>query len=360
MRKIVIVIGTRPNFIKITRFKELAESFDDLSIQLIHTNQHYDNRMSGVFFKQFGIDVDHFLDRFEGSANAHFGHIIQGLDAYFTQEQPDLVVVVGDVNSTLAAAIVANRLGIKIAHLESGLRSNDREMPEEINRILTDKITDFYFVTEPSGTKNLLEEGVEESKIHFVGNTMIDTLVHFKNQISNSDVLEKIGVNDQEFCLVTLHRPSNVDQKADLEKICAFLTEVSANIKVVFPMHHRTRSSIEKYGLSEAFDGIENLIICSSLDYFSFQKLISNSTIVVTDSGGIQEETTFLEIPCITLRENTERPITITEGTNILMDFDAQRIIDIISSRNFKKGKKPHLWDGNSTQRILETISKVL
>ena len=246
MRKIVIVIGTRPNFIKITRFKELAESFDDLSIQLIHTNQHYDNKMSGVFFKQFGIDVDHFLDRFEGSANAHFGHIIQGLDAYFTQEQPDLVVVVGDVNSTLAAAIVANRLGIKIAHLESGLRSNDREMPEEINRILTDKITDFYFVTEPSGTKNLLEEGVEESKIHFVGNTMIDTLVHFKNQISNSDVLEKIGVNDQEFCLVTLHRPSNVDQKADLEKICAFLTEVSANIKVVFPMHHRTRSSIEK------------------------------------------------------------------------------------------------------------------
>lgn len=233
-------------------------------------------------------------------------------------------------------------------------------MPEEINRILTDKITDHYFVTEPSGSKNLLNEGVDESKIHFVGNTMIDTLVHFEPQISGSKILDELKVGEQEYCLVTLHRPSNVDSKEDLEKIYSFLKEVSAQITIVFPMHHRTRSSINRHGLTEEFESLTNCIICESLDYFSFQKLIADSTIVVTDSGGIQEETTFLGVPCITLRENTERPVTITEGTNEMMSFDAPRIIEIISNRDFKKGQKPHLWDGNATQRILETLDKIL
>lgn len=360
MKKIIIVIGTRPNFIKITRFKELIRNYGQLSLKLLHTNQHYDEAMSGVFFKQFGIEVDHFLNKFEGSANAHFGHIIQGIDSYFRDEKPDLVFVVGDVNSTLAAALVANRLGIKIAHLESGLRSNDLDMPEEINRILTDKITDYYFVTEPSGIENLISEGVEEEKIHFVGNTMIDTLVHYSPQIASSKILSELKVNDKEYCLVTLHRPSNVDKLEDIEKIYSFLSCVGEHVQIVFPMHHRTRSSITKYGLLEDFQSLKNCVICESLDYFSFQHLISKSIIVVTDSGGIQEETTFLGIPCITLRENTERPITITEGTNEIMDFDAQRIIDIISNRKFKKGKRPELWDGNATQRIVDTIDHLL
>jgi UDP-N-acetylglucosamine 2-epimerase (non-hydrolysing) len=360
MRKIIIVIGTRPNFIKITRFKELVSSYPDLSIELIHTNQHYDDAMSGVFFKQFGIEVDHFLERYEGSANAHFGHIIQGLDAQFQLKSPDLVMVVGDVNSTLAAALVANRLGIKIAHLESGLRSDDLSMPEEINRILTDKITDYFFVTEPSGRDNLLHEGVDPSKIYYVGNTMIDTLVHFDAQIHQSNVCQELGIGDREYSLITLHRPSNVDSEEDIRKILSLLMALSNEIRIVFPMHHRTRASIQKHGLTEAFDQLENCVICDSLDYFSFQKLISDSLIVITDSGGVQEETTYLGIPCITLRENTERPITITEGTNEMMSFDSEKLIDIISNRTFKRGVRPQLWDGKATERILEHIDQFL
>ncbi|MDG1331288.1 MAG: UDP-N-acetylglucosamine 2-epimerase (non-hydrolyzing), partial [Crocinitomicaceae bacterium] len=334
-------------------------SYDSLSLELVHTNQHFDDVMSSVFFRQFNIEVDHFLERFEGSPNEHFGHIVQSLDRFFRSSEPDLVIVVGDVNSTLAASLVANRLGIKTAHLESGLRSNDMEMPEEVNRILTDKITNYFFVTENSGLENLRNEGVEDASIFFVGNTMIDTLVHFQDSIEKSSILEELNVNDP-YCLVTLHRPSNVDSKEDLEKMLNFFEVLSKEITIVFPMHHRTIRKIKDYGLQERFDQLNNCIICGALDYFSFQKLIANSVIVVTDSGGIQEETTFLQIPCITLRENTERPSTITEGTNQLMSFDSERIIEIIKEKKFKNGSVPKYWDGNATARILEVLNNIL
>jgi len=360
MKKILIVIGTRPNFIKITRFKELARLTGSIDVKLVHTNQHFDDAMSGVFFKQFGIEVDHFIEPFKGSTNAHIGHIIQGLDHFVNLENPDLVVVVGDVNSTLAASIVANKLSIPIAHLESGLRSNDLEMPEEINRILTDKITDYYFVTEQSGIDNLKNEGVDDAKVFLVGNTMIDTLVHFKEDIEKSTILESLGVNDDEYCLITLHRPSNVDSEENILKVLNFLRELSKDVKVVLPLHHRTKAKIKLYGLKDEFDSLENCVLCDALDYFSFQNLIANSLVVVTDSGGIQEETTFLQIPCITLRENTERPSTITEGTNILMGFDVDEIVRMIRTKDFKKGRIPKYWDGNATERILNVLNEVL
>jgi len=360
MKKVIIVIGTRPNFIKITRFKQLAAEGGKIEVKLVHTNQHYDESMSGVFFRQFGIEIDHFIPQFSGSPNAHFGHIVQGLDEYFVAENPDLVMVVGDVNSTLAGALVANKLGIRIAHLESGLRSEDLDMPEEINRILTDKITDHYFVTETSGQQNLLREGVDEKKIHFVGNTMIDTLVHFKKNIDASTVLSDLGVNDRAYALVTLHRPSNVDSLEDVEKVLSFLKRVSETLPIVFPVHHRTKRKIKEFGLEAKFDELDKCILCDALDYFAFQKLISQAVVVITDSGGIQEETTFLQVPCITLRENTERPVTIVEGTNVLMGFDADEIVRIVVEKDFKDGKVPHFWDGAATNRILKVLEDTI
>ena len=361
MKKIILVIGTRPNFIKITRFKDLLAGNDQFELELIHTNQHYDEAMSGIFFKQFGIEVDHFLPQFKGSPNAHFGHIIQHLDGHFSEKKPDLVIAVGDVNSTLAASIVANRLGIKVAHLESGLRSCDMGMPEEVNRILTDRITDFYFVTEPSGIENLKNENVADEKVFFVGNTMIDTLVHFKQSIDESDVLERLSIKaNTDYALVTLHRPSNVDTKESIEQMLDFLTKLSAEIDIIFPMHHRTKNKIEEFGMTEDFKSIKNCTITGALDYFAFQKLIANSVIVITDSGGIQEETTFLQIPCITLRENTERPVTISEGTNTLMDFDGDKIVEIIRNKAFKTGTVPQFWDGKATERIVNLFPTIL
>jgi len=357
MKKIIIVIGTRPNFIKVTRFKKLVADDPSVSIKLVHTNQHFDEAMSSVFFRQFGIEIDHFIAPYTGSSTAHMGHIMMGLDAYFNSESPDLVIVVGDVNSTLAGAIAANKRGFKLAHLESGLRSRDRAMPEEINRILTDKITDYYFVTEKSGSDNLLAEGVDPSKIFFVGNTMIDTLVYFKDQIESSLVLAELNIYERPYALVTLHRPSNVDEEKNLVKVADFLKEVSKELCVVFPVHHRTQQNIERLGLGKHFEALDNCVLCDPLDYFSFQKLIAHSEIVITDSGGIQEETTFLRVPCVTLRENTERPVTIEVGTNTLMGFDADRIVDMIRKREFKIGQIPEMWDGHATERIMKLIT---
>ena len=360
MKKVVVVIGTRPNFIKITRFKTLAEKQEGITLKLVHTNQHFDDKMAGIFFQQFNIEIDHYLSHFNGRPAAHMGHIIKELDDWFEMESPDLVMVVGDVNSTLCGALVANKRGIPLAHLESGLRSNDERMPEEINRILTDRITDIFFVTEESGRKNLLKEGVDPARIHFVGNSMIDTLVHFQDQIQESDILEKLDLKNQEYALVTLHRPSNVDSLKDLLLVFDFLRDVSDILPVVFPIHHRTVQRIKEHGLEQEFKGLKNCMLIEPQGYFSFQKLISGANIVITDSGGIQEETTFLGIPCITLRENTERPVTIDVGTNRLMDFDAKEIIRIIRDSDFKAGRKPDLWDGETTPRVLKVIVEYL
>jgi len=353
MPKVDLLVGTRPNFVKVTQFKKELEKFPDLELTLIHSNQHYTDSVSSVFFEQFELKIDKFLSPFSGNPSSQIGHIIFELSEILNEDRPDLLLVVGDVNTTLAGAIVANKLGIKLGHIESGLRSFDRSMPEEINRILVDEICDLYFVTEPSGHENLLKEGKEESKIHLVGNTMIDTLVAFNEHIAQTSL--PFETENREIITVTLHRPSNVDEKQGIEKIIHLLTELSLKYQVVFPIHPRTENRFKNLGLHTNLAAIDNLTIPPPLDYFSFQKLVSISKALVTDSGGIQEETTYLKIPCITLRENTERPITTTIGSNLLMDFDVELILSTIENPK-KSVSVPELWDGKSTQRILQVI----
>lgn len=353
MPKICLLVGTRPNFVKVTQFKKELEKFPNLELTLIHSNQHYSDSVSSIFFKQFNLEIDRFLTPFTGNPSSQIGHIIYELSEILSQDRPDLLLVVGDVNTTLAGGIVANKLGIKLGHIESGLRSFDRSMPEEINRILVDEICDLYFVTEPSGKENLLKEGKDESKIHWVGNTMIDTLVAFKKQIENTRLPFEIG--NRPIITLTLHRPSNVDDKCGIEKIIHLITELSSKYQVVFPIHPRTENRFKSLGYHTNLISIENLTLTQPLDYFSFQKLVSCSKAIVTDSGGIQEETTFLKIPCITLRENTERPITTTIGSNVLMEFSVDQIVSTIENPK-EQVSIPELWDGNSTTRILDVI----
>lgn len=353
MPKICLLVGTRPNFVKVTQFKKELAKFPTLDLTLIHSNQHYSDSVSSIFFEQFDLKVDKFLSPFTGNPSSQIGRIIFELSEMISDDLPDLLLVVGDVNTTLAGAIVANKLGIKLGHIESGLRSFDRSMPEEINRILVDEICDLYFVTEPSGKENLLKEGKEPSKIHLVGNTMIDTLVAFEKQIADTTLPFDTG--NREIITVTLHRPSNVDEQEGIEKIVHLLKELSSKYHVVFPIHPRTENRFKNLGFHTSLDSIKNLTLIPPLDYFSFQKLVSISKALVTDSGGIQEETSFLKIPCITLRENTERPITTTIGSNVLMDFDVDLILSTIENQK-KNATIPDLWDGKSTHRILQVI----
>lgn len=353
-KKILIVVGTRPNFVKITQFKRYAKQLN-VDLKIVHTGQHYDEKMSEIFLKQFTIEVDYLLNIIGKSPNSLIGEIMIKLEEIIYEFKPDLLLSVGDVNSTLAASITANKLNVKLGHIESGLRSFDREMPEEVNRILTDEISDICFVTEYSGIKNLKEIGKQDYQIAYVGNTMIDTLLSFDFEIERSTVLENIGYNN--YILITMHRPSNVDAKNDLEKIISLLKELTIKYKVVFSMHPRTKNSFINHNLLSVLDSIDNLKVIPPQNYFAFQKLIKYSFCVITDSGGIQEETTFRKIPCITLRENTERPVTITEGTNVLMSFDNEKILsllDAIKNSTFKQGTVPYLWDGKATERILK------
>jgi UDP-N-acetylglucosamine 2-epimerase (non-hydrolysing) len=270
------------------------------------------------------------------------------------------MLVVGDVNSTLAGALTANKLNIKLAHVESGLRSFDETMPEEINRILTDKICNLYFVTEPSGLENLKKEGVQNDKIKFVGNTMIDTLVGFSDKIDQADILEKHNLTKQQYILTTLHRPATVDFEDGLKRLIELFENIAKKYKAVFPIHPRTVANLKKFGLYDKLMQNKNLIITEPLDYFAFQKLIKYSKFIITDSGGIQEESTFLQVPCLTLRNNTERPVTCTEGTNTLVKFDIAEIGKLISeieNGTYKKGKVPALWDGHATERIFEALT---
>lgn len=360
MKKLLIVIGTRPNFIKVTQFKKEAEQFPNLEVVLVHTGQHYDKNMSEVFFQQFGLVPDYFLNVHANSVNQQIGAIITALDEVVEKVGPDMMMAVGDVNSTLCASLVANKRNILLGHLESGLRSRDRAMPEEINRLLTDEITDHFFVTEKSGEENLLAEGKNPSAIHFVGNTMIDTLVAFENEIAQSPILNDLDLIDKDYLLLTMHRPSNVDNLDGLNKLIALLEKTTDKYEVVFPIHPRTVQKLKDFSLWNRFEKINNLKLLEPLDYFSFQGLIANAKIVLTDSGGIQEETTFKQIPCLTIRENTERPVTITEGTNQLVDFEVDQIAHLILSESPKEGSIPDLWDGKSTQRILKIIDQIL
>ncbi|MBL7983435.1 MAG: UDP-N-acetylglucosamine 2-epimerase (non-hydrolyzing) [Flavobacteriales bacterium] len=367
-KKLLIVVGTRPNFIKVTRFKKVAAERGTVDVRIVHTGQHFSANMADVFFEQFGLVPDIFLNIGAGSPNTQMAAIMRDLEPVFAAEKPDLVMVVGDVNSTLAAAITANKMGIRIGHLESGLRSFDRTMPEEHNRVLTDRITDHFFITEQSGLDNLLREGEPKEKLHFVGNTMIDTLVAFEPNVQASDVLHRYGLGAGGHVLMTIHRPATVDVPERLSELLDLIAEIchpstGSGRQIVFPIHPRTVKNIEAFGLKAKCDAIKGLVLTEPLDYFAFQKLIATCAFILTDSGGIQEESTFRQVPCLTLRPNTERPSTVTIGSNELVPLDMAAVraaIARIEHGTFKKGEVPPLWDGYATERILEVLERVL
>lgn len=359
-KKILIIVGTRPNFIKVTQFKEVVKKHTDITVEIVHTGQHYDNKMAEVFFEQFNLKPDYFLNTPPGSANSQMAHIMLKLEELIQQVKPDLILVVGDVNSTLAGALTANKAGIKLGHVESGLRSNDRTMPEEINRILTDELADYFFVTEQSGYDNLIREGKSQENVFFVGNTMIDTLVAFEEQVQNSSILNQLNLRAGEYVLMTMHRPATVDNSEGLNKLIELIEMISDKYNIVFPVHPRTISKFKEFNLYDRIEKLKGLKLTEPLDYFSFQKLIVDCKLIITDSGGIQEESTFRQKPCLTLRPNTERPSTVDIGTNTLVPFDLkiiQKHIAKIEDGTYKKGQVPPLWDGKATERILRIVS---
>jgi len=359
-KHILLVVGTRPNFIKVTQFRRVAARYTNVELRIVHTGQHYDSKMADVFFEQFGLVPDHFLNVPAGSPNTQMAIIMLRLEQLITVKRPDLILVVGDVNSTLAAAITANKMEIPIGHIESGLRSFDRTMPEEFNRILTDELAEIHFVTEPSGKKHLIEEGRGDSIVE-VGNTMIDTLVAFKDEIQKSRVLDDLKLTAGKYVLITMHRPSNVDSKEGQLLLLQLMSTLGNDYQLVFPAHPRTVRFMETFGLKAQFEQVKGLQIIEPLDYFAFQKLVSASAFVLTDSGGIQEETTFLQIPCLTLRPNTERPVTVDLGSNTLLPFEISGIlqqVELIRSGNYKKGQIPQQWDGKATDRIFDFLNK--
>ena len=353
--KIISVVGTRPNFVKIASLVKEFSKHPDITNILVHTGQHYDEKMSDSFFRELEIpEPDINLGIGSGSHAEQTGRIMIEFEKVLLNEKPDLVLVVGDVNSTLACALTSVKLGIKVAHIEAGLRSFDREMPEEINRILTDQISDYLFTTEKDAEKNLLNEGIAKSKIFFVGNLMIDTLLIHKERASN---LKKPDSND--YAILTLHRPSNVDDKETLSNILEIIREIQSQIKIIWPMHPRTRNNLERFNLKEKLKEMKNVSISDPLTYLEFMNAVMNSKFVLTDSGGIQEETTVLNIPCITLRDNTERPVTIEQGTNYLAGSNKNSILEIIQKVLNGKAKQYRgieFWDGKAAGRIVSAI----
>ncbi|MCX6166343.1 MAG: UDP-N-acetylglucosamine 2-epimerase (non-hydrolyzing) [Ignavibacteriae bacterium] len=337
--------------------------------KIIHTDQHYDKKMSNVFFKELELPKPNiYLGVGSKSHAEQTAMIMIKLEKILEKEKPDLVLVYGDVNSTIAAGLVCAKIykedgnPIPIAHVESGLRSFDRKMPEEINRILTDNIAEYLFITEKSGYDNLVENGFDKKKIYFIGNTMIDSLDYYLKKSSESKILKELCVSNKSYALVTLHRPSNVDDKINLERIYRILSNINhinSTTEIVFPIHPRTLKMIDRFKLKIKFDEIQNLIITEPFGYIDFLELIKNAKYVLTDSGGIQEETTYLNVPCITLRDNTERPITITEGTNVLCGLREEKVyneIKKIESGQIKKSKIPKFWDGKAAERIVKFL----
>ena len=353
------IVGARPNFIKMASILAELGRRPGFQARLIHTGQHFSPDMSQSFFDELSLPApDLNLEAGGGSQTQQTAEIMKRLEGPFQEFKPDLVLVVGDVNSTVAAALVAAKLGIRIAHVEAGLRSFDRRMPEEINRLVTDVLSDYLFVTEPSGMTNLRAEGIPEERIFFTGNVMIDTLLRFREKAAQSDVLERFGLGAGNYATATLHRPSNVDDPAQLAGLLDCLCRLSQRIPVMFPVHPRTRRMIESNGL--ATDG---LILAPPLGYLDFLRLVSQSRLVLTDSGGIQEETTILQVPCLTLRENTERPVTIAQGTNQLIGTNPARVLEAaLSSLDsaVPSGRVPELWDGQASGRIIDVLEREL
>ena len=360
MARLMHVVGARPNFMKIAPIMEAARGVDGVEQILVHTGQHYDANMSQVFFDDLGLPRPE-RDLGVGSDEPvrQIARVIVGMQDALADWPADVVVVVGDVNSTLAAAVAANKSGVRVAHVEAGLRSRDRSMPEEINRIATDQIAEHLFVSEPSGQENLRREGVRDDRIFLVGNCMIDTLRRFEERARELNQAGRMGLDPDGYALLTLHRPSNVDDRDTFDGLLGALAEIASRLPIVFPVHPRTTARIEQFGWSERLAGCPGLKQCAPLGYLEFLSLVTGARMVMTDSGGLQEETTALGVPCLTLRENTERPITITEGTNTLVGTDPGRLLalatDVLEGR-YKTGRCPDLWDGHAGQRIVEHL----
>jgi UDP-N-acetylglucosamine 2-epimerase (non-hydrolysing) len=358
--KIINICGARPNFMKIAPLARAYQQSSSIESLIVHTGQHYDERMSKSFFDDLQIpkpDIN--LEVGSGSHAQQTAAVMSKFEPVVLEHKPDAVLVVGDVNSTVACAMVAAKLGVGVFHVEAGLRSFDRTMPEEINRVLTDAISDLLFVSEPSGFENLKAEGVDEAKVHFVGNVMIDTLRFNLSKAEASTVLTDHGWSERGYVVLTLHRPSNVDDPRVFGRICDALDHIQRDVPVVFPIHPRTRNNIANLGLSGRFEAMPNVKLIEPLGYLDFLKLTSQAAAVLTDSGGIQEETTILGTPCLTLRENTERPVTITEGTNQLVGMDPARIMaayDRIRDQSDAPPRTPEKWDGRAAERIVSVI----
>ncbi|MFO0840233.1 MAG: UDP-N-acetylglucosamine 2-epimerase (non-hydrolyzing) [Phycisphaerae bacterium] len=362
MSKIINICGARPNFMKIAPLMRAYQRHPAIQALLVHTGQHYDANMSELFFKQLHIpEPDINLEVGSGSHARQTADVMTRFEPIVIEHKPDWVVVVGDVNSTIACALVATKLGVKVAHVEAGLRSFDRSMPEEINRLLTDAISDLLFVSEPSGVENLRKEGVADAKIHFVGNVMIDTLKANLEAAERSAILEKLGVRPREYNVATLHRPSNVDDKPTFSRIVDALETIQRDLPIVFPMHPRTVANLGKLGFADRFKALPRIRIIEPLGYLDFLKLTGRAACVLTDSGGIQEETTILGVRCLTLRENTERPVTLTHGTNELVGTGTESIVEAYRrARASKQGSAPvpEKWDGLAAERIAEILAR--
>lgn len=358
--KIINIVGARPNLPKIAPLIREMLRHPEIEPLLVHTGQHYDDKLSDIFFRQMGIPKPNVnLEVGSGSHAAQTAEVLRRIEPVLIESKPDLVLVVGDVNSTLAVSLAAAKLGIRVAHVEAGLRSFDRSMPEEINRVLTDALAEYLFVTEKDAVENLLREGRPPSRIHFVGNVMIDSLRHFLPIALKSHIGHDLGLMLKEkwrpFGVLTLHRPSNVDSMAKLGELLGAVEAIAAEVPIIFPVHPRTQERLAQAGIARH----PQLLLISPLGYLDFVCLLGNATLVLTDSGGIQEETTALGVPCLTLRENTERPVTISEGTNILVGTDPEKIeaaAQAILAGKGKVGRIPALWDGKAAERIVEIL----
>ncbi|MEZ6128494.1 MAG: UDP-N-acetylglucosamine 2-epimerase (non-hydrolyzing) [Planctomycetaceae bacterium] len=364
--KIACVVGARPNFMKAAPILRSLEKNPATEIVLIHTGQHYDEQLSGVFFAELGIRIpDISLDVGSGSHAVQTAAVMTGVEKVLQQAADDgvpfdFLIVVGDVNSTMAATVAAAKLGVKVAHVEAGLRSGDRTMPEEINRLITDSVADLLLCSEPSGVENLLNEGHRRESVHLVGNVMIDTLFHQLECARQRDTLRRLCIDVAEYGVVTLHRPSNVDQPKTLAALVDVLIRISKRLPMVFPVHPRTKVRLTAFGLMPSLTASKGVLISDPLGYLDFLCLTSQAKVIVTDSGGLQEESTAMGIPCLTMRSNTERPVTVESGTSTLIGHSAEMLetkLNEVLNGTYKSGACPHLWDGHASDRIAKLLS---
>lgn len=359
--KILNIVGARPNFVKVAPLHRAFLRYPLIQSKIIHTGQHYDAVMSDVFFDQLDLpQPDYYLGMCTGTTTQQTADILGKFEKVISTERPDWVLVVGDVTSTLACALAAAQCGIRVAHVEAGLRSGDNQMPEERNRILTDALSDRLFVTEQAGLANLKREGVAHDKIHFVGNVMIDSLVQYQLKASELNIVGALGLDDQQYVLITMHRPVNVDTEAGLKRLLQLIENVAILKFVLFPVHPRTLANLRKFGLMPQLEAIPTVRIIEPQGYLEFLNLMEHAAVVITDSGGIQEETTYLQVPCLTFRQATERPVTVELGTNQLIsdlqpETVRQKVREILAGR-LKIGCIPPLWDGKAAERIANIL----